>query len=52
MTTMQLVKQNVLQINWNMFGFCIDDFMYLIFELESEKESAEMKITTKGILVQ
>ena len=48
MATMQLVKQNVFQINWNMFGFCINDtIMYLILELESKKESAQIKITTK-----
>ena len=34
MATIQLVKENVFQINWNMFDFCIhDEIMYPILEL-------------------
>ena len=53
METMQLVKQNVLQINWHMFGFCIhDEIMYFILELEGKKECTQIKIRTKEILAQ
>ena len=46
---LQLVKQNMFQINWNTFGFCIhyEIIIYLILELESKKESAQIKIKTK-----